>query len=65
MSAANNRGSLPRNAEKGDSDVISIQLVFVAILWVKLLEMFATVISPKYALLASPCSYGHFHKPTD
>jgi len=28
------------------------QLVFAAILWVKLLEMFVTVISRKYALLA-------------
>jgi len=32
------------------------QLVFAAILWVKLSEMFATVISLKYALLASWCS---------
>ena len=29
------------------------QLVYAAILWVKLLEMFATMILPKYALLAS------------
>jgi len=41
------------------------QLVFAATLWVKLSEMFVTVISLKYALLASQWSCEHFHKPTD
>jgi len=37
------------------------QLVFAAILWVKLWEMFVTVISLKYALFVSQWSYyGHF-----
>ena len=36
----------------GYSDVISIQLAFAAILWVKLSYMFSTVIALKYALLA-------------
>ena len=35
------------------------------ILWVKLSEMFATMIFLKYALLASYWLYGHFHEPTD
>jgi len=37
----------------GDSDVISFQLVFAAMLWVKLGEMFVTMISLKYALSVS------------
>ena len=37
---------------EGDSDVglISLQLGFTAILWVKLLEMFVTLLSLKYSL---------------
>jgi len=37
----------------GDSDVYLCQLVFAAILWVKISEMFITVTSLKYALLVS------------
>ena len=41
----------------GDSDIILVhiicQLVFAAVLWEKLSEMFATVISLQYALLPS------------
>ena len=41
------------------------QLIFAAILYVKLWEMSVTVIALKYALLASQWSYGHFLKRTD
>jgi len=34
---------------QGDNDVVSFQLVFAAILWVKLLEMFVTLMSLKYS----------------
>jgi len=41
------------------------QLIFVAILYVKLLEMFVTVIALKHALLVSQLSHGHSLKLTD
>jgi len=38
------------------------QLVFAAILYVELWDMFVTVVALKYALLVSQWSYGHFLK---
>ena len=41
------------------------QLIFAAILWVKLREMFVTVLSLRYALLEVGDHYGHFLKTAD